>query len=162
MIERYRAAGDTPSPAPRAYGLDLGHKHVPEMTAFSGLASAPLFTPMVGGYYKGMVVYVPLTDEFTSGPCDSAKIREILAARYTDEPCVEVAPLRPMGLLEDGYLSPEAANDTNRLDLLVFGDDHNALVAARLDNLGKGAAGVAVQNMNLMLGMPELEGLVIR
>ena len=138
----------------------MDHKHLPEMARFAGLEHEPLFTPMVAGYYKGMVVYVPLSRAHLDRPVDANDVREVLAERYADEPCVQVAPTQPLDCLDEGYLDPEAANDTNRVDLMVFGSAEQVLIAARLDNLGKGAAGAAVQNLNLMLGQPELEGLI--
>lgn len=161
MIERYERNDDQSLIAPRAYGLAMDHKHVPEMRIFAGLANPPLFSPMVGGYYKGMAVYVPLTANVLARGCRADEIQAILAERFADEACVHVAPVGAADQLEAGFLAPEAANDTNRVDLMVFGDARQTLVAARLDNLGKGASGAAVQNLNLMLGVPELTGLVV-
>jgi N-acetyl-gamma-glutamyl-phosphate reductase len=163
MIERYRAAearGVDGVLPPMTYGLERTHKHVPEMQCYAGVRMRPIFSPMVAHYYKGMLVHVPL-DATLLGGAGASAVQRVLEARYADEPCVRVFPLGAKDALVDGYLSPTAANDTNRIDLMVFGDDSHALVVARLDNLGKGASGAAVQNLNLMLGLPELEGLVL-
>jgi N-acetyl-gamma-glutamyl-phosphate reductase len=163
MIEAYQraevngVAGVQPT---RTYGLTLSHKHVPEMQHYSGTITRPLFTPSVGHYYKGMLVHVPLPNAWLERGASAANVHQALEARYADEPCVDVLPLGAVNALEDGYLSPTAANDTNRVDLMVFGNATQTLLVARLDNLGKGASGAAVQNLNLMLGIDELQGLV--
>ncbi len=158
MIERYRSC-DGAALRVRPYALGLTHKHVPEMRMYSGTVHAPLFTPSVGHYRKGMLVQVPL---FASELEDGATLRDVhdtLAERYASEPFVTVAPLGDAGVLADGFLHPTACNDTNRLEIAVFGHDEQLLIVSRFDNLGKGAAGAAVQNLNLMLGMPETTGL---
>ncbi len=163
MIEAQQRGDRNPSLAsPRSYSLNQQHKHLPEMTHFAGLTNPPLFTPVVGDYYKGMVVYLPLNPNQLARQANSADIHALLTERYHAEPCIDVAPLGAIDALDDGFLSPIGANDTNRLDLMVFGHADQTLVAARFDNLGKGASGAAVQNLNLMLGMPELTGLVLR
>jgi len=162
MIDQYREAerrglaGVQPT---KTYGLTLQHKHVPEMQCYSGLAARPLFTPSVGHYYKGMLVHVPLANEWFTDRSGPAAVRALLQARYESEPCINVLPLGAETALDGGYLSPLEANDTNRVDLMVFGNATHTLLVARLDNLGKGAAGAAVQNLNLMLGVDELTGL---
>jgi N-acetyl-gamma-glutamyl-phosphate reductase len=143
---------------PMTYGLKAPHKHLPEMQRYSGSEHVPIFTPIVAHYFKGMLVHVPLDADLLGGASADA-VQRVLAERYEGEPCIRVHPLGAPAALEDGYLSPTAANDTNRLDLMVFGDAGHALVIARFDNLGKGASGAAIQNLNLMLGVPELEGL---
>jgi N-acetyl-gamma-glutamyl-phosphate reductase len=164
MIEAYQraeargAAGVQPT---RTYGLTLTHKHVPEMQRYAGTAVRPLFTPSVGHFYKGMLVHVPLSNAWLSNRANAADVHAVLRQRYADEPCIDVLPLGAADALEDGYLSPTAANDTNRVDLMVFGNDIHTLLIARLDNLGKGASGAAVQNLNLMLGFDELQGLTL-
>jgi N-acetyl-gamma-glutamyl-phosphate reductase len=162
MIEAQQGQDRAPSlGTPRGYSLNGSHKHLPEMTHFSGLTKPPMFTPIVGDYYKGMVVYLPLNPVQLARPANAADIHALLAERYQAEPCINVAPLGAADALDDGLLSPIDANDTNRLDLMVFGDADQTLIAARFDNLGKGASGAAVQNLNLMLGMPELNSLVL-
>jgi N-acetyl-gamma-glutamyl-phosphate reductase len=162
MIERYQAqAAGEDLHAPRAYGLSLAHKHVPEMQRYAGLERPPLFTPIVADYYKGMLAHVALFRSELRGVETTAALHGLFAARYADEPCIQVSPPNAPGALDGGFLAPTDANDTNRVDLMVFANDEQALLVTRYDNLGKGASGAAVQNLNLMLGLDELEGLRI-
>ena len=144
---------------PRPYGLGLRHKHLPEMQHVVGLTAAPIFEPVVADFYKGMLVSVPLFTRLLPKKLTPRDVHEVLAGHYQGERFVLVQPLATDSLLEDGYLSPIACNDTNRLELFVFGHDEQILVVARLDNLGKGASGAAVQCLNLMLGVDEGTGL---
>jgi N-acetyl-gamma-glutamyl-phosphate reductase len=144
---------------PRPYGLSLRHKHLPEMTAVAGLTSAPIFQPVVGDFYKGMLVSVPLFPHLLPKKPTPKDVHEVLSAQYRGERFVVVQPLETEPLLEEGFLNPMACNDTNRLELFVFGHEQQVLILARLDNLGKGASGAAVQNLNLMLGVDEARGL---
>jgi len=163
MIERYRQAESTGVSGikpPMTYGLSLMHKHVPEMQCYSGTAMRPLFTPIVGHYYKGMLVHVPLANEWLRGATPAA-VHAVLSERYAGEPCVNVLPLGADAALDGGYLSPLGANDTNRIDLMVFGNDTHTLIISRYDNLGKGASGAAIQCLNLLLGIDELHGLTV-
>jgi len=162
LIERYAAQaleGVDHLWHARPYALGLDHKHLPEMTRYAALDAPPVFTPMVDHYYKGMLVQIPLFAQHLARAMDPATMTALLAERYAEEACVNV--IRPEGreVLNEGFLDPEACNDTNRIDLMVFGDAERLLLVARLDNLGKGAAGAAVQNLNLMLGLDELAGL---
>lgn len=129
-----------------AYGLALAHKHVPEMQQHGLLERPPLFTPSVGAFARGMLVNVPLP----VSPAPGATLHAALAEHFAGEPLVTV---RPLGELADTYLDPEALNHTDRLELFVFANDRTgqALLVARLDNLGKGASGAAVQNLDLMV-----------
>jgi N-acetyl-gamma-glutamyl-phosphate reductase len=143
----------------RIYATNLTHKHVPEMQVHARLQHRPLFAPAVGRYRQGMIVEVPL--QLRALPV-SPRIKEIHAAlcqAYRDEPFVEVASLQEAA--DTRTLDPEALNGTNRMRLFVFGSDDlgQARLVAQLDNLGKGASGAAVQNLNLMLGLPEGAGL---
>jgi len=147
---------------PRPYGLALSHKHLPEMQHVVGLDSAPFFEPVVADFYKGMLVSVPLFSRLLPKKLGARDVHEVLAAHYQGEPFVVVQPLETEPFLEEGYLNPIACNDTNRLELFVFGHDEQILIVARLDNLGKGASGAAVQNLNLMLGADESSGLEAR
>jgi len=143
----------------RIYGLTLAHKHVPEMTRHAGLAHPPLFQPAVGRYAQGMLVEVPLQLWALPGKPSPADLHASLAAAYKGEGFVEVAsPEEAAGVKG---LDPEGLNGTNRLKLFVFGNAQagQARLVALLDNLGKGASGAAVQNMNLMLGLNEGAGL---
>jgi N-acetyl-gamma-glutamyl-phosphate reductase len=154
----------------RVYGLTLAHKHLPEMTKHAGLAHAPVFAPSVGRYAQGMIVEVPLQLWALPGKPTPADLRAVLAVAYMDERFVEVAgeaecaELAKVRAGAGGYvagLDPEALNGTNRMRLFVFpnADGSQARLVALLDNLGKGASGAAVQNLNLMLGLPEDAGL---
>ncbi|HTA92949.1 MAG TPA: N-acetyl-gamma-glutamyl-phosphate reductase [Polyangiaceae bacterium] len=143
----------------RPYALGLRHKHLPEMQRVVGLDSAPIFEPVVGNFYKGMLVSVPLFTRLLPKKLTPRDVHEVLAGHYQGERFVVVQPLDAESLLEDGYLDPLACNDTNRLELFVFGHEEQILLVARLDNLGKGASGAAVQCLNLMLGVDEATGL---
>jgi len=154
----------------RTYGLTLAHKHVPEMQLRAGLAHPPLFAPSVGRYAQGMIVEVPLQLWALPGGPDPEDLRRALAAWYEDERFVEVASEAECAELAAaragaaGYapgLDPEALNGENRMRLFVFGNRQRgqARLLALLDNLGKGASGACVQNLNLMLGLEESAGL---
>ena len=158
MIEQYDARPQpAPLASPRQYGLTMAHKHVPEMMAHTGLEMAPILMPVVGNFYKGLAVSVPL-DLAGLGTTVEA-IQRVYEQRYAGERFVRVMPLRDAATLEGGYFDVQGCNDTNRVDLFVFGDDTRAVLIARLDNLGKGASGAAVQAMNVHLGVPEALGL---
>jgi N-acetyl-gamma-glutamyl-phosphate reductase len=143
----------------RLYGLGLSHKHVPEMQAHALLNRPPVFSPAVGRYAQGMLVEVPLHLQALPGSPPAALIREALRAHYEGALFVRVAEEGETAALKT--LEPEALNNSNRLELFVFANDAtgHCRLAARLDNLGKGASGAAVQNLNLMIGAPEGEGL---
>ena len=157
MIERYQARAEPALTSPRPYALSLVHKHVPEMMAHTGLRTRPIFMPIVGNFYKGLSVSVPL-DTGALGTTPEA-LHAALAARYAGERFIRVMPLRDPGTLDSGFFDVQACNDTNRVDLFVFANDSQAILMARLDNLGKGASGAAVQAMNVHLGVDEGLGL---
>lgn len=159
MIEQYQAGGDPVLEAPRPYGLALSHKHLPEMKAHTGLANAPVFMPIVGSFYKGLAVSVPLHLSQLPGMTTGAQLHDALSARYAQERFVRVMPLSDPATLENGFFDVQACNDTNRVDLFVFASERQAILMARLDNLGKGASGAAVQAMNVHLGKDEGLGL---
>jgi N-acetyl-gamma-glutamyl-phosphate reductase len=146
----------------RPYAFALHHKHVPEMQRYTGIAYPPLFTPMVGHFYQGMVVSVPLIVRLLKKRVTPSDVANILGEYYKRERFVRVVPPGAEDELEDGFLSPTGCNGTNRTDLFVFGHEDQILIVARLDNLGKGASGTAVQCMNLMLGLDEGAGLAPR
>lgn len=141
------------------YALGLEHKHVPEMRKFAGCNNLPLFTPAVGHYYQGMLVQVPLFASQLRNSPGIADVHNVLAARYAAEPFVRVLEPGAQGELQEGFLNPTACNGTNRIDIMLFGNAEQMLLVARYDNLGKGAAGAAVQNLNLMIGLDETTGL---
>ncbi|HIC45063.1 MAG TPA: N-acetyl-gamma-glutamyl-phosphate reductase, partial [Sulfurimonas sp.] len=143
----------------RPYSLQLAHKHVSEMQHHAQLEKPPLFLPEVGHFAQGMLVSIGLFQEFFTSEVDPGQIYELLACTYQDEPCINVYGPNDESQLVDGYLDPQANNGTNTLDIFVFGGKDQILLVSRLDNLGKGASGAAVQNLNLMLGKSEFEGL---
>lgn len=159
MIAQYEAGGDAKLDSPRPYALGLAHKHLPEMMAHTGLKTAPVFMPIVGKFYKGLAVTVPLHLSQLRAGTKAEDIQQALAAHYEGERFIRVMPLRDAATLEAGFFDVQACNDTNRVDLFVFGSDTQVLVMARLDNLGKGASGAAVQAMNVHLGLDEGLGL---
>jgi N-acetyl-gamma-glutamyl-phosphate reductase len=154
----------------RPYGLTLTHKHVPEMTRYAGLSHAPVFAPAVGRFAQGMIVEVPLQLWALPAMPKVADLQAALERAYAQERFVTVASAEEAGALQKARagaggrvaaLDPEALNGTNDLKLYVFGDEdrRQARLIAVLDNLGKGASGAAVQNLNLMCGLPEDAGL---
>lgn len=159
MIAQYEAGGDAKLASPRPYALGLKHKHLPEMMACTGLQNAPVFMPIVGNFYKGLAVTVPLHLSQLRAGTTPEQVQQALQAHYAGERFIRVMPLRDAATLEEGFFDVQACNDTNRVDLFVFGSDSQILVMARLDNLGKGASGAAVQAMNVHLGVDEGLGL---
>jgi N-acetyl-gamma-glutamyl-phosphate reductase len=147
---------DGTAPAFELYGLGFEHKHLPEMQLYSRLARRPIFVPSVGNYRQGMLVSVPLQLDTLPGKPGGADLHAALAKRYAGSKYVSVMPFENAAS-RSGKLEPEALNETNMLELYVFASDkhHQAVLVARLDNLGKGASGAAVQNMRLMLGLAD-------
>ncbi len=162
MIAEFEAKGspDYTQTVFRSYGLNLEHKHVEEMQVHAGLVHRPLFSPGVGRFYRGMLVEIPLQLWSLEGSPTSATIHAALADSYKGEKLVQVASLAEAAAKKT--LDAEELKDTDRLKLYVFGNDtrRQVHVVAALDNLGKGAAGAAVQNLNVMMGWREGEGLV--
>jgi N-acetyl-gamma-glutamyl-phosphate reductase len=156
MITAHEASG---GPAFELYGLGLEHKHLPETQLYCGLTRRPLFVPSVGHYREGMLVSVPLHLDTLPGGVVPADLGSVLARAYLDGTQVRVVP--PTA---DGKLEPEALNDTNLLELRVYGNDRHrqVVLVALLDNLGKGASGAAVQNIELMLGLGEAATQTVR
>jgi N-acetyl-gamma-glutamyl-phosphate reductase len=159
MIEQYEAGGDPLLDSPRPYGLTLAHKHVPEMAAHTGLQLKPIFMPIVGSFLKGLSVSVPLHLSQLASGTTPEKLQQALAERYAGEGFIRVSPVRDPATLEAGFFDVQACNDTNRVDIFVFANETQAILMARLDNLGKGASGAAVQSMNVHLGVDESLGL---
>jgi N-acetyl-gamma-glutamyl-phosphate reductase len=153
MIESFESGR---APSFELYGLGFEHKHLPEMQLYSKLTHRPIFVPSVGNFRQGMLVSVPLQLDALPGKVSGADLHAALAKRYAGSRYVSVMPSDTAAATR-GRLEPEALNDTNMLELYVFASEQHrqALLVARLDNLGKGASGAAVQNMRLMLGLPE-------
>ena len=149
MIEAYEKGE---APLFEAYALGLKHKHIPEIMQYTGLTRRPIFTPSVGNFLQGMLVQLPLHLDLLPGKPKAADLHDALASHYarsnTPEAWVSVQPPT-----DDGKLDALALNDTNKLELRVFANEEyrHAVLIARLDNLGKGASGAAVQNLRLML-----------
>jgi len=147
MIEAYEAGT---APAFEVYGLGLEHKHVPDIMEYTGLTRRPVFMPSVGNFRQGMLVQLPLHLELLPGRPTGAQLHDALAAHYAGSEWVSV-----QSATDNGKLDALALNDTNKMELRVFANEkhRHAVLIARLDNLGKGASGAAVQNLRLMLGL---------
>jgi N-acetyl-gamma-glutamyl-phosphate reductase len=163
MIESFEqpTAGVTSPQAFGAYGLGLNHKHLAEMQQHGLLAARPVFSPSVGRFHRGMLVSVPLHLSMLPG-LTAERLHAAYVEHFAGERFVGVRPLNDTAALREGaFLEPEDLNGSNRLEVFVFASNAQgqALLVARLDNLGKGASGAAVQNMNLVLGLPEAAGL---
>lgn len=159
MIAQYEAGGDARLKSPRPYSMAQGHKHLPEMRVQTGIAAAPVFSPIVGDFLKGLSVTVPLHMDRLAPGATVEKLHEALVRHYEGERFIRVMPLDAESNLDEGFLDVQACNDTNRADLFVFGNAERVTLVARLDNLGKGAAGAAVQSMNVHIGAAENTGL---
>ena len=152
-LEDHEGAGAADAPPLQVYGLGLQHKHVPEIQQHAGLAHAPAFVPAYGHYRQGIVLTIALHQRLLPAGVTAAQLHAALQARYAGQPCIELQPLG--GDVDAQRLDPRALNGSNRLRLAVFGQPRTGqiLLAAVFDNLGKGAAGAAVQNLDLMLGL---------
>ena len=153
MIESFE---NGTAPAFELYGLGFDHKHLPETQLYSNLVRRPIFIPSVGNFRQGMLVSVPLHLDTLPGKPGVADLHAVLAKRYAGSTYVSVMPL-VNAATKSRRIEPEALNETNMIELYVFASDKypQAVLAARLDNLGKGASGAAVQNMRLMLGLAD-------
>ncbi len=155
MIAQYEdGERDALLDAPRQYGLNQNHKHLKEMAAICGLCFAPVFSPIVADFYSGMEVSVPLFGEWVSG--GMARVKEALADAYAG-PIIRYVESADEG----GFLSAGALSELDTMQVTVTGNDERLLLTARFDNLGKGASGAAIQNMNILMGVDETEGLVL-
>jgi N-acetyl-gamma-glutamyl-phosphate reductase len=148
MIEAYEVTRT--APPLEVYGLGLTHKHLPELQLYSGLTRRPIFVPAVGNFYAGMIDQIGLQFDLMKGVTRTRQLEDVLRAHYAGSEWVSVVPPAAGGRLE-----PTALNGTNKMELSVYGNDSlgQAVLIARLDNLGKGASGAAVQNLQLMLGL---------
>lgn len=145
--------------SPRPYALGLMHKHQPEMKAITGLDAPPIFYPVVGDMFQGMIVSVPLWPTQFTKKMTAKNVWEVLAAHYENSHFVQVKPFDLDAATDGGFMDATACNGTNQLQIFVFGHDEQILLAARLDNLGKGASGAAIQCMNIACGLNETIGL---
>lgn len=159
MIAQYEAddrhaekyGSSDPLMSPRQYGITQMHKHIPEILAATGLSSKPSFVPVVADYYSGMQVIIPV-----KGAGSRAEIGCIFSEYYADQPLVSVVDSAD----DSGFVASNRLASTNRLEISILGNDENVILTATYDNLGKGASGAAVQNMNIMLGIDETKGLI--
>ena len=157
MIADYEGDAKTATmSSPGIYATSQAHKHLPEMTAICGLSTAPIFSPIVDDYYKGMATTVPFHMSQLQGVSTVQEVRDRLAAHYAGQKMVTVAEGTTSGLL---YGNTQAGSDT--MTLVVAGNDERFTITALFDNLGKGASGAAVQNMNIMLGLDETTSLSV-
>lgn len=145
--------------SPRQYALGQTHKHLKEMQAITGLNFPPMFNPIVDDYFSGMVVSVPIIARTMQKPSTAEQVWEVMSKHYENQHFVKVMPFMGEGVLSDGFLAANTLSGTNMMQIFVCGNNQHILVAARLDNLGKGASGAAVQCMNIMMGIDETTGL---
>ena len=163
MIAEYESA-DRPAhsklDAPKSYGLGLAHKHLPEMQKISGLANKPMFTPIVDDFFNGMVVCVSVQSAIAGHSVTPEAVHAMYAEHYQGQNFVKVMPLLTSEEMTPFKLSSNDLRDTNLMQIFVFGSADQVLLCARLDNLGKGASGAAVQCLNIMMGIDETTGLL--
>jgi N-acetyl-gamma-glutamyl-phosphate reductase len=146
--------------SPMQYALAQNHKHLPEMQTISGLAYKPMFNPMVCDYYSGMVVSIPIQSRLLHKKLRIEDFWETYSKHYDGQNFVKVKKLMGEGDLSDGFLASNTLSGTNKMEIFVFGNNEQILLCSRLDNLGKGASGAAVQCLNIMMGIDETTGLV--
>lgn len=146
--------------SPRFYSLGKQHKHIKEMMAISELSYPPIFTPIVDNYYNGMIVSLPFHTRTCAKKVTPKLIHSLFKEHYIGQNFIKVMPLMGEGVLENGFLAANTLKDTNLMQIFVFGSDDHFTVCARLDNLGKGASGAAVQCLNIMMGIDETTGLI--
>lgn len=159
MIAEYEAmhGQEAVDAVARLKNLDLNHKHLPEMQEIAGLDHAPVFVPTVGKFAQGMLVSIGLHEHLLNGAAQDVYRR--LKQAYKSEPFVKLHDLNETSCLDEGFLAPTACNGTNAIELFVYSSEGRVFLVARLDNLGKGASGAAVQNMNCRFGLDESIGL---
>ncbi len=161
MIAEVEAPDSAPEVhSPRFYGLANNHKHLPEMQKISGLSRKPMFTPIVDDYYNGMVVCIPVQAAVAGKHVSPKEIHAMFAAHYAGCNFVKVKPFLEEADLTALRISSNDLRDTNMMEIFVCGSEEQVLLCARLDNLGKGASGAAVQCLNIMMGVNETMGLL--
>lgn len=157
MIAQYEEEKTPAMESPALYGLGQEHKHLPEMQKLCGLQTAPVFCPIVDDYYKGMATTVPLQSSWLREPVSPEQLKTVLRDWYGEQPLIRVLSAEEAAI--DGRLYAGTMAGKDALEVIVSGNSQRITVTARFDNLGKGASGAAVQNMNLRLGLGEYEGL---
>lgn len=146
--------------SPRQYAMSQQHKHLPEMQTVSGLKYKPMFNPMICDYFSGMVVSVPIQTRTLANSVTAEQVHEMFKKHYDGANMVEVMPFMSADEQKSFFLASNTLSGLNKLQVFVFGNDEQILLCARLDNLGKGASGAAVQCLNIMMGIDETTGLV--
>ncbi len=146
--------------SPRQYALSQQHKHLPEMQKISGLSHTPMFNPIICDYFSGMVVSVPLQTRMLDKKVTAESVHQMYAKHYEGAKMVEVMPLMSIDEQKSFFLASNTLSGINKMQIFVFGNDEQILLCSRLDNLGKGASGAAVQCLNIMMGIDETTGLV--
>lgn len=159
MIAKYEDDKNEYLKIPRPYALGLKHKHLPEIKKHAGLSIDPIFIPTLSNYYKGLSVTIPLYTEKLLKYKTPEEISSFLTEYYDGEKYIKVIPYGDQSELFEGSFDITACNDTNNVDIFVFGNEDRILLVSRLDNLGKGASGAAIQDMNIMLGIDESTAL---
>jgi len=160
MIETYEQTNNMEYNAPRQYALSLEHKHIPEMMKQGGLSKKPLFMPIVSNYKRGLAVTIAISIDQLLMPMSKEALAEFYKDFYKESYFVRTHDANDMEALVDNCVHVQANNDTNYLDLFVYGNNDQVQIIAVLDNLGKGASGAAIQNMNIMMGIDERTGLI--
>lgn len=146
--------------SPRQYAMSQQHKHLPEMQAIPGLKYTPMFNPMVCDYFSGMVVSVPIQTRMLEKKVTAEEVHAMFAKHYDGSNMIEVMPLMSEEEQKSFFLASNTLSGINKMQIFVFGNDEQILLCSRLDNLGKGASGAAVQCLNIMMGIDETTGLV--
>lgn len=146
--------------SPRQYALTQQHKHLPEMQKICGLAEKPIFIPLVCDYYSGMTVTVPLFPKLMRKRYTPDEIVNMLKEHYKNQPMIKVYDFMGGEALADGFLPANSLSGRNYLEIFVYGNEDRIVLSSRLDNLGKGASGAAVQCLNIMMGKDETTGLL--
>ena len=159
-IAQYEAENrDVSLDSPRQYALTQNHKHIPEMQKIAGLAYPPMFNPMVCDYFSGMVVSMPILTRLLPKKYTPADVQKMFAEHYADTNFIKVTEVNGADVLPDGFIAANTLSGTNNMEIFVCGNEDRILVCSRLDNLGKGASGAAVQCLNIMMGIDETTGL---
>lgn len=162
MIEEYETNRTTKDKycVPRPYSLKLNHKHLPEMQKITGINFPPIFNPIVSDFYNGMAVSIPIIKRIMKKKMSSKDLQIFYKEYYENEFFIKVIDYPIDDYLDNGFFPVDYRKNTNFLDIVVCGNEEDSLIIARFDNLGKGASGAAIQNMNIMLGVEETKGLI--
>lgn len=160
-IAQYEAADRAKEfDTPRQYALTQNHKHLPEMQVISGLNYKPMFNPYVCDYFAGMVVSLPLHTRLLSKKCTPNDVKQMFDEHYNSSVFISVVEVNGIDVLTDGFIGANELENTNRMQIIICGNDEQILICSRFDNLGKGASGAAVQCLNIMMGVDEKTGLI--